>query len=287
MELSENMKQLLKSYRFGRQLFANDSTINYSDLKCIDTKDFPLAVTMTDTFCTNLSKSEGLTSRYIHLCTDREMVDKMISYAESRGDTKHINWHYTKNISSSLFTDSTVSLKTPKRLIAWTEDYKHYYPEKYEKACSLENPLDNIMLVALTELPTRKELISEINRYKEKQGNSSYYTAVIEHLEKNVSTLDELKLTKEDFNSIFKAVYLKKLNGSSKSLPKIEAVAAKALRPFSSLKENVEIVKTEKEFNNLISSLAKEVCQKQGIKYIIPTKEIKKPAKERDDGYSR
>ena len=117
--------------------------------------------------------------------------------------------------------------------------------------------------------------------------DSSYYTAVIEHLEKDVSTLDELKLTKEDFNSIFKAVYLKKLNGSSKSLPKIEAVAAKALRPFSSLKENIEIVKTEKEFNNLISSLAKEVCQKQGIKYIIPTKEIKKPAKERDDGYSR
>ena len=272
LDLNDKYVKKLNEYLIDefveKRYFKNTSTINFSDLKCINTKDFPYAVTMKDTYMSSLSSESGLSTKFIHLCVDREMAEYMASYARTRSDTKYISVTPLKCISQSFFSKHTrVQLKTYDRLSAWTEDSRYYHPELFEKDYinKLEDPHRTIFLNRLASSQT----IGELKKTAEEYNDYPYLKkSFIEQAERVKDIYSNISLSKEDFEDIYTACYKKKLNSNSEKLPNELSVAAHALRPFTNLSHGVDIAQTNVEFEKLVSALAEKACRDYGREYI-------------------
>ena len=115
-----------KKRMFSNTWFEIGEGIDFNDLRQVDCTKYPYAVTCTDKYFSNwdYSPTAGKNAKYIQLCTDREMAERMVSYARSRSEQKNISYCHTKYIPSSYFNNAHVRLCLPSNMSAWTEDYR-------------------------------------------------------------------------------------------------------------------------------------------------------------------
>ena len=253
MAVSKDLIDIIHEKKVGFDNASHD-TILFSDMKNINYKKFPYAVTMKDDWFSGLSREfADKDTKFMHLCTSYEMAEAMKKFGRYEMNQKYINIVSTDSVSSSVWNNSLVVLKAPNDVPMWLKSFKENHEEEYNKAMELESPVNDIALYDLCHFPTVKEL--------EKEGGNK---ELIELLKTSAKELD-----RNDFDAMFKACYQRKLNGS-KYAPEPTEVAGLVLRPFSNSEEPVQLYATDKYFRTHIIKLANDVCFENNRKFETP-----------------